>query len=179
MSDVACLEMNGKQIIRRESRDGKARSSSRTTPSIAAYARVAPKSCPVNIQVPVVSQTAAAGIRETSPTSGSLDPSMIREKRRKSIEFSTQWIHPSPVKKPTGSDGNSSPPEGDRSSSSNVRSVREGDASQRLVAPLWSWTSQSLPDPSQNNMMVPRVRSVREGHSSQTAPDLSFGSFRS
>ena len=81
MSDVACLEMNGKQIIRKTSRDGKARSSSRTTPSIAAYARVAPQSCLVIIQVPVASQTAATGIRKTSPTSGSLDPSNFREKR--------------------------------------------------------------------------------------------------
>ena len=163
MSDVAVLEMSGKQFIRRQSRDGKARSSSRTTPSIAAHARVAPKSVPVIIHVPAASQTALAGIRKTSPTSGSLDPSIFREKRRKSVEINTQWIHPSPVKTPTAREGHSSPPEGDRSSSSNIRSVREGNSSHRLSAPLWSGTSQSLPDASQMQMQTLRVNTAREG----------------
>ena len=52
LSEVAVLEMSGKQLAQRKSRDGKARSTSRTTLAIAAHARVAPKSAPVIIQYP-------------------------------------------------------------------------------------------------------------------------------
>ena len=73
-------------------------------------------------------------------------------------------------------EGHASQLEGARSSSSNVRSVREGHASQQEVSsvrsvreghasqlsapPLWS-------GPSSSSQIVPRVRSVREGHASQ------------
>ena len=169
MSEVTFLEMNGKQFVRSESKSGRVSSSSRTTPSTAAYAGAAPKSCPVVIQIPVASQTANAGIRKTSPTSGALDPGNFREKRRKPQEFNTHWVDISPEKagrSHAAREGHSSQHEGARSSSSNVRSDREGHSSHRLAPPLWSGTSRSLPDPSQYNKIVPHVRSAREGHSS-------------
>ena len=78
------------------------------------------------------------------------------------------------MKKPTAREGHSSPPEGDRSSSSNIRSVREGNSSHRLSAPLWSGTSQSLPDASQIQLQTLSVNTVREGRSSQKSHDLSM-----
>ena len=101
LSEVAFLEMNGKQFVRRASSSGKVHSSSRVTPTTANYARVAPRSAPVIIQTPigpVASQTAAAGVRKNSPSSGALDPSNFREKIRKPIEFSTTYVDISPEK---------------------------------------------------------------------------------
>ena len=80
MSEVAVLEMSGKQFVRRKSGDGKARSTSRTTLAIAAHARVAPKSAPVIIQVPASLHTAASGVRRSTPDSGPLYPSDFRGK---------------------------------------------------------------------------------------------------
>ena len=96
VSEVAFLEIDGKTFIRRNSSSGHVRSSSRATPTTQNYARTAPRSAPVIIQTPVgpvASHTAVGGIRKISPSSGALDPSQFREKRRKSIEFSTQHLH--------------------------------------------------------------------------------------
>ena len=95
VSEVAFLEMDGRTFVRRASSSGHVRSSSRATPTTQNYARAAPRPAPVIIQTPigpVASQTAVAGIRKISPSSGALDPSQFREKRRKSIEFSTQHL---------------------------------------------------------------------------------------
>ena len=96
VSDVTFLESEGKTFIRRQSGSGEVRSSSRVTAATQNYARTAPRSAPVIIQTPVgpvASHTANGGVRKSSPSSGALDPSQSREKRRKSVEFSTQHLH--------------------------------------------------------------------------------------
>ena len=131
------------------------------------------------IQVPASLHTAVTGVRRSSLDSGPLDPSDFREKRRKPIEFSTQWIYPSPEKKPTVREGHASPPEGERPSSSNRRSAHEGHSSHRLSAPLWFGkatlvASQSVPDASQTQLQTLKVRTVREGNASQNPDDLTM-----
>lgn len=90
LSDVMILEAENKTIVRREVPNAKSvGASSRRTPSVAAYARVAPPSVPGLIQKQTAStpSTSGAGIRKQSPNQdiGAIDPAKIRRMRRETV----------------------------------------------------------------------------------------------
>ena len=147
----------------------KVSSSSRQTPFIAAYARVAPSSAPGLMQKQTASTSSNCGsrIRKQSPNHdvGSPDFGKFTCVRRDTLEYRT--IH---VTGPEDAGHSANIGERKASQSSNALNPnsRKGQTFQPLSPPLWNGqTSQFLPGPSSRNQiahLIVRIKPYRHLH---------------